>query len=142
MMRDNHKFIVLYFGLFGVLTAIACTQGGALILLIAFLPLGLLTVAAPTILLYSVALVPLGAALMTPRRHVAVIAAAALIPIALAFVPSLRSEQEAKDFAARMSAQDFSRAAVSKPRSLELLGDGRWRFGPLDQATVGAGAPV
>ena len=25
---------------------------------------------------------------------------------------------------------------------LELLGDGRWRFGPLDQATVGAGAPV
>ena len=25
---------------------------------------------------------------------------------------------------------------------LELLGDGRWRFGPLDNATVGAGAPV
>ena len=25
---------------------------------------------------------------------------------------------------------------------LELLGDGRWRFGPLDSATVGAAAPV
>jgi vitamin B12/bleomycin/antimicrobial peptide transport system ATP-binding/permease protein len=25
---------------------------------------------------------------------------------------------------------------------LELLGDGRWRFGPLDEATVRAGAPV
>src|ERR1700746_1321330 len=126
------RFFPIYFIVIAVLAGIARTHGGALILLIVFLPLGLLTVAAPTILLYSLALVPLGAALRAPRQHIALIAAAALLPVTLAVAPGLLSEHEARDFAARMSAQDFDRSMASKPRSIELAADassGIWIYG-------------
>jgi hypothetical protein len=126
------RFLLIYFITITVLAGIACTQGGALMLLIMFPPLGLLTVAAPTILLYSFALAPLGAALMAPHRHIALIAATTLIPVALAVGPGLLSGREAKDFATRMGAQDFDRPMTSKPRSIELAGDpgsGMWIHG-------------
>jgi hypothetical protein len=126
------RFLPFYFIFITVLAAIACTHGGTLILLIVFFPLGFLTLAAPTILVYSVALIPLGTALAARRRHIALIAATALIPIALAVGPGLLSEREAMDLATRVSAQDFDRPMPSKPRSIELAGDppsGMWVYG-------------
>jgi hypothetical protein len=126
------RFFLIYFIVITVLAGIACTHGGALILLIVFFPLGLLTIAAPTILLYSLALMPLGAVLRAQRSHIALIAAMALIPLTLAAGPGFLSEREAKDFAARMSAQDFERPVASKPRSIELVGEassGMWIYG-------------
>jgi hypothetical protein len=126
------RIFLIHFSVITVLVGVACTHGGALMLLIIFLPLGLLTIAAPTILLYSLALLPLGAALRVPRRHIALIAAAFLLPLLLAVGPGLLSEYEAKDFAARMSAQDFDRAMASKPRRIELAADdssGIWIYG-------------
>jgi len=40
--------------------------------------------------------------------------------------------------------QCYSPSTVNRhhDQHLELLGDGRWRFGPVDNATVRAGAPV
>ncbi len=126
------RYLYVHFIVLTILAGIACTQGGSLILVIVFFPLGLLTIAAPTLLMYSLALAPMGALLRGRSSNVALIAAAALIPIALAVVPGLVSERGAKDFAARMSVQDFDRPTPSKPRSIELAGDGAsgmWIYG-------------
>lgn len=123
------RFLLVYFIAITVLAGIACSQGGALMLMIMFFPLGLLAIAAPTMLLYSCALAPLGAALMAPRRHIALIAATTFIPVVLAIGPGLLSGREAKEFATRMSAMDLDRPMASKPRSVELIGDpasGMW----------------
>jgi hypothetical protein len=120
-----------YFIIVAILTAIAAIHEVIRILLFVLPPLGLLLIAAPTILLYSLALIPLGLALKMPRRRLATVAATALIPILLAVGPGLFSEHEAKGLAAQLSVQDFNRPMPSKPRSIELAGDtssGIWTY--------------
>jgi hypothetical protein len=130
-MRRGRKFLIFHFLFFGALSVIAAIPGGVLTLLLITamaLPLfgvpGVLAAAAPTILLYSAALVPLWLALTASHRRFWQIAAAALIPIAVAIGPGLLSQSEARLFAARMSKDDMSRPAPAKPKSIELIGDG------------------
>jgi hypothetical protein len=129
-MRRGRKFLIFYFLFFGALSAIALIPGGALIVLLITamgLPLfglpGFLAIASPTILLYSVALIPLGLALTTPPRRIWRIVAAALIPIVAAIGPGLLSQQQAGQFGLRMSKDDMSRPAAAQPKSIELNGD-------------------
>lgn len=129
-MRRGTKLLIYYFVFFGVLSVIALIPGGALFvfLLTAMgLPLlgipGLLVIASPTILFYSAALIPLWLASSAPRGRIWLVAAAALIPAAVAIEPGAFSRSEATQFATRMSENDMSGPAADKPRSIELVGD-------------------
>ena len=129
-MARRHKFLIGYFIFFGVLAAIAVAPGGALTLLILtaiVLPLfgmpGFLAIASPTIMIYSVALLPLWFALNAGRRGLWFIVPALLVPVAVAFAPGYLSRQEAAAVAARMSHYDFARDAAAKPKSIELIAD-------------------
>jgi hypothetical protein len=129
-MRRGRKFLIFYFAFFGALSVVAVIPGGALILLLITamgLPLfgmpGFLAIASPTILLYSIALVPLGLALTMPSRRILRIAAAVGLPIMLAIGPGLLSQQQARQFGLRMSKDDLSRPAAERPRTVELIGD-------------------
>jgi hypothetical protein len=122
---------LLYLILIAVLAGIAGIHEVVRTLLFVLPPLGLLLMAAPTILLYSLALIPPGLALKAPRPRIATIAATALIPVVLAIGPGLLSEHDAKDLAAQLSVQDFHRPMTSKPRSIDLAGDdssGIWTY--------------
>jgi hypothetical protein len=134
-MRRVRKFLTIYFLFFGALSIIAAIPAAALMVLLLTsmaLPLfgapGFLVIASPTILLYSSALVPLWRALAVPGRGIWPIAnaAAAGVPIAVAIAigPGLLSQNEAKQFGARISRDDFSRPATAKPKTIELIGDG------------------
>lgn len=131
-MRRGQKFLVFYFLFFGALSVIAFIPGGALVVLLLTamaLPLfggpGWLVIASPTILIYSVSLVPMLLALTAPRGRIWFSVAAAFVPVALAIGPGLGSQQEASLFGARMSKDDFSRPSIAKPRMIELIGDGK-----------------
>jgi hypothetical protein len=107
-MRRGRKFLIFYFVFFGIFSLIAVIPGGALFLALItamVLPLfgagGFLAIAAPTVLLYSAALVPLWLALTEPRRRIPLIAVTALLPIVVALVPGMLSRQEATEFAMR-----------------------------------------
>lgn len=130
-MRRGRKFLVFYFLLFGALSIIAAIPGAALVVLLVTamaLPLfgvpGFLVVASPTVLLYSVALLPLWFALTAPHRHIWRIAAAALIPTLVATGPALLSRKEAREFGVLASKNDMRRPAAAKPKTIEFIGDG------------------
>ena len=134
-MRRSSKFLIVYFLFFGALSLIAVIPGGALFLLLITamgLPLfgapGFVAIAAPTIVLYSVVLVPLWLALTTPQRSMSVIASAALLAIVvipiIAIVPGMLSRHKAAEFAMRMGKDDMSRPAKMQPKRIELIGDG------------------
>ena len=131
-MRRGQKFLLFYFLFFGALSVIAFIPGGALIVLLSTamaLPLlggpGWLVIASPTILLYSISLVPMLLALTAPRGRIRLSAAAAFVPVAVAIGLGLVSQQQVSLFGARMSKDDFSRPSVAKPRTIELIGDGK-----------------
>ena len=73
-MRGGRKFLIVYLVVLGVLSLISAIPGVALSLTVLTLPLlgvpGLVTMAAPTILLYSLGLVPLWLALTGPRLRI------------------------------------------------------------------------
>jgi hypothetical protein len=130
-MRRGRKFLIFHFMFFGVLGLIAVIPGGTLFLALItamVLPLfgmpAFLAIAAPTVLLYSVALMPLWLALTEAQRRIAPIAGAAVLPILVAVGPGMLSRQEAADFALRMSKDDMNRPANVQPKSIELIGDG------------------
>jgi hypothetical protein len=123
--------LLFYFMMIAAFAVIAAFHVVVTSLLFVFPPLGLLLIAAPTILLYWLALTPLGLAWKAPRPRIAMIAATALIPVVLAIAPGLLSEHDARNLAAHLSAQDFHRPMTSKPRSIELAGDdssGIWTY--------------
>jgi hypothetical protein len=135
-MPRSGKFLVAYFAIFGALSLVAVIPGGALVVLLItgmLVPLfgapGFLVLASPTILLYSAALVPMWLALFVPRRRIWRIAAAGFMPVFLAIPvivavrPGLVSQEEVKQFAARMSKDDMARPAIGKPKSVDLQGD-------------------
>jgi hypothetical protein len=125
------KFLLVHFMFFGVLALIGLIPGGALMLMLITFPLlgipGFIAIAAPTILLYSVALIPLWLALVPPRSQFWQIAAAMVLAIVatagIAIGPGMRERHEATEFAQRMSKDDISRPATGQPKSIELKGD-------------------
>ena len=126
-MQDFVRFLQLYFVLFGVLALIALIHGASLMAIVITLPLlgapGFVVAAAPTILLYSIALLPLGIALAAPYRRLWLIPIGLALPAALALGPPLLSRQQATAYVAAISADDLSRPAAAKPGSIELVGD-------------------
>jgi hypothetical protein len=128
MTRAYYIFLVII----AILAGIACTQGGALILTILILPLGLLTIAAPTILLYDLVFLPMVLRRNEGKATKYWVLATLAVAAAVATLPGLLTEQAARDFAQRAEAQDFDRPMASKPRSIELIGDassGMWVHG-------------
>lgn len=129
-MRRRHKFLIVYFLLFGAMSAVAMIPGATLMVLIftaMALPMfgipGFLVAASPTILLYSFSLLPLWFCAIVPRIWPWLLGPALLIPVALAIAPGIISREETNAFAARMSASDFARPAAAKPKTIELVGD-------------------
>src|SRR5262245_8464922 len=131
-MRRGRKFLTLYFVIVGIFSLIAMIPGGVLFLALItamVLPLfgagGFIAMAAPTVLLYSAALIPVRLALTAPRRNILRIAATALLPIVIALVPGTFSRQGATEFAMRMGKDDMRRQAGMQPKRIELIGDPR-----------------
>ena len=129
-MRRGRKLLIFHLIFFSVLSVIAFIPGGALFVVLItamLLPLfgipAFFTIAAPTVLLYSVALVPLWLALTEARRRIVPIAGAAVLPVLVAVGPGTFTRQETADFAVRASKEDLKRSTDTKPRSLELVGD-------------------
>jgi hypothetical protein len=130
-MRRSSKYIIAWFVVFGVLSAVAMIPDAALMVLFlsaAVLPLplfglpGYLIIAAPTVLLYSIALLPVWLVLRVGRRRLPLIAAAACVPLVVAVGPGLLSQWAARQLATRGSNNDVSHAAA-KPATIELAGD-------------------
>jgi hypothetical protein len=122
----GRKFLIFHFVLFGLLTALAQipTTGVFLALILTFGTIGLVMVAtAATVLLYSAALLPAWIVAVSPLRSGWRIAATLLIPAAIATVPGALSVGELHLETARVTGDDFSKAARGQPRSIELIGD-------------------
>ncbi|MBR0851819.1 hypothetical protein JQ543_29060 [Bradyrhizobium diazoefficiens] len=127
-MRIPKPYIVSL-AVFGALSAIAAIPNALFWLFIVSIPLlgapGFVVLAAPTILIYLLAIAPLVLARTAPNRPVAIglVAIGLLIPVGIAIVPGWISEQRATEFIARMSADDVSGTADGKPRRIELIGN-------------------
>ena len=129
-MRRGQKFLIYYFLFFGALSVIAVIPGGALFVLILTgmaLPLfgmpGFLVIVSPTILLYSVSLVPLWLALTAPHRRPWRTAIAVLIPVAVAVGPGLVARFQVWSFAQRTNRDDFTNVALGHPKTIEIIAD-------------------
>jgi hypothetical protein len=123
-MKTGRKLLIAYFIVLAILSALAQSALGVMIVVVLTLGFGTpLLIAAPTLLLYSVALLPAGLAMThRPRRALTIVAALAL-PLGVAVVPGAISQTCADRYADRMGRQDFARAGQAQPRSIELIGD-------------------
>ena len=120
------KSLIAWFVVFGVLSIISQIPMVVLVAAIVSVgALGLLLVVSPTVLLYSVALLP---AITIRRAHPALrIAAALLLPAAVGLLPGNLSRMQADTFAQRMGAEDVAKPASAKPKTIELIGD-NWSY--------------
>ncbi len=123
-MKTGRKLLIAYFIVLAMLSALAQSALGVMIVVVLTLGFGTpLLIAAPTLLLYSVALLPAGLAMThRPRRALTIVAALAL-PLGVAVVPGAISQTCADRYADRIGRQDFARAGQAQPRSIELIGD-------------------
>jgi len=123
-MRTGRKLLLAYFIVLALLSMLAQSALGVMIVAVLTLGFGFpLLIAAPTLLLYSVALLPAGLAMThRPRRALTIVAALAL-PLGVAVVPGAISQTGGDRYADQMGRQDFARAGQAQPRSIEFIGD-------------------
>jgi hypothetical protein len=123
-MRPGRKLLISYFIVLALLSALAQSALGVMIVVVLTLGYGTrLLIAAPTLLLYSVASLPAWLA-MTHRPHrAATTLAALLLPLGVAIVPGAISQTGGERYADQIGRQDFARAGQAQPRSIEFIGD-------------------
>jgi hypothetical protein len=123
-MRRGQSYLRYHFIVLVLLSVVA--QIPAVVLILTLLTIGvggLVLAAAPTVLLYSIALLPLWiAATNRPRRYWQ-IAGALLIPTAVAIGPRLLSYHGADRYGRQLSRDDFARPSTRKPKTIEIVGD-------------------
>ena len=123
-MSAGPKLLIAYFVVLALLSTLA--QSTLAVMIVAVLTLGVgipLLIAAPTLLLYSVALLPAWLAMTHRPRRALTLLAALLLPIGVAIIPGAISQIGGNRYADRMSSQDFAQASQGKPRSIEFVGD-------------------
>jgi hypothetical protein len=130
-MRRGEKYLVAYFLVLGVLSAVALIPGdwGTIVLFLVALvfqaPGFFIVGFAPTILLYSLAALPLWWSQGRQDRRSWRFTVAACIPVLVAVGPGGISYLGVKQFVTDVSREDMARRAVAKPRSIEFIIDGR-----------------
>jgi hypothetical protein len=123
-MSAGRKLLVAYFVVLALLSTLAQSTLTVMIVVVLTLGVGIpLLIAAPTLLLYSVALLPAWLAMTHRPRRALTLLAALLLPICVAIIPGAISQIGGDRYADRMSSQDFARASQGKPRSIEFIGD-------------------
>ena len=123
-MRTGRKLLLSYFIVLALLSTLAQSFLGGAIVVVLTLGLGVpLLIAAPTLLLYSVALLPVWLAITHRPRRALSILAASLLPLGVAIVPGAISQTGGDRYADQIGSQDFTRTGQGKPRSIELIGD-------------------
>lgn len=123
-MRTGRKLIISYFIVLALLSAFAQSAFGVMIVVILTLGYGTkLLIAAPTLLLYSVAALPAWLAISHRPRRAWAILVALLLPLGVALVPGAISQTEAERYASQFGNQDFARSGQAQPRSIEFIGD-------------------
>jgi hypothetical protein len=86
-------------------------------------PFTYLIVAAPTILLYSVALLPLWFFVRDKRRRWWALGASLLLVTGIAIAPGARTHLAASTYMQSVTGGDLERPAAVKPRTIEIAGD-------------------
>jgi hypothetical protein len=123
-MSAGPKLLIAYFVVLALLTTLAQSTLSAMIVIVLTLGVGIpLLIAAPTLLLYSVALLPAWLGMIHRPRRALMLLAALLLPISVAIVPGAISQIGGDRYADRMASQDFARTGQGKPRSIEFIGD-------------------
>jgi hypothetical protein len=124
---SNQKKVIAWLVTFAVLAA-AGTLFPFGVFVGAIITVGLLyvlVIPAPTILLYSISMLPAlmaGRRLSTPSRYAAALALAALV----AFLPGQLSRMRAEMSWRKFSHGDFTGKAPERPRTIEIIGDGKF----------------
>jgi hypothetical protein len=122
--RPGETPLVFYFLFLGVLSAFAQAPYIAIFVAIFTAGTGLFVlVAAPTILVYSVSLLPIWIALTNRPRWWSTVVFALLFPPALAIAPGLLSQKTVRSLAEQADHDDHSRSSLVKPKTLEVIGD-------------------
>ena len=133
-MRTGRKLLLSYF----IVLALLSTPVLGVLIVVLTLGFGFpLLVAAPTLLLYSVALLPAGLAMTLRRGRALTIIAALLLPVGVAIVPGAISQTGGDRYADQMDSQDFARTDQAKPRSIEFIGD-EYNWGVFEKS-IGVG---
>ena len=123
-MKTARKLLISYFVVLALLSALAQSPPGVVIVLLLTVGCGFpLLVAAPTLLLYSVALLPAWWAVTHQPRRAWTFLAALLLPLGIAVVPGAISQTGADRYADQMDRQDFALTGQPQPRSIEFIGD-------------------
>jgi hypothetical protein len=123
-MQRAHIWLISYFGILAGLSLIAQSPVAVGGLGIATGGVGAyLLIAAPTILLYSVALLPLWFFFSDMRRRWWVLVAVVLLVTVIAMAPGARTHFAAVAHARNVSEGDFAKPAATKPRTIEIVGD-------------------
>lgn len=123
-MRPGKVYLQYHFIVFGLFTLLA--QSPAIVLYATILTVGvggLLLLASPTILLYSVGLLPLWFAITNRPRRWSQIAATLLVPAAIAVLPAVSSKISAKNYGHNASRGDFTLPSFGTPTSIEIIGN-------------------
>jgi len=126
-MSVGRKLLLSYFIVLALLSTLAQGFLGGAIIVVLTLGYGTpLLIAAPTLLLYSVALLPAWLAVIHRPRRALTILVALLLPLAVAIVPGAISQTGGNRYANQMGSHDFARPGQGKPRSIEFIGDDDW----------------
>ena len=123
-MSTGQKVLLSYFVVLLLFSTVAQTDFGIIIVIILTFGYGMpLLIAAPTLLVYSVALLPAWFGLTHRPYRTLTILAALLLPLGVAVVPGAISQTGGDRYADQMGRRDFARAGQGQPRSIEFVGD-------------------
>ena len=125
-VRPLGKLVLYYFILVATLTimVLGCPLVGvAFLFTIVLSPFALLMVIAPTLLVYSFALLPLYFGATARKRHLLFIAAAIPVPLVVAILPGIISQHQAWQYYKMHSIGDIFRSSPTKPKTIELKSD-------------------
>jgi hypothetical protein len=123
-MKTGRKLLISYFIVLALLSALAQQSLGVIIVVVLTLGYGTrLLIAAPTLLVYSVASLPAWLAMTHRPRRALTILAALLLPLGVAIAPGAISQTGGDCYADQIGRQDFALAGQAQPRSIEFIGD-------------------
>lgn len=126
-MSIGRKILFSYFVALFLLSTIGQTDFGIIVVVLLTFGHGVpLITGAPTLLVYSIALLPAWFGIIHRPIRGWMIIAGVLLAIGVAVVPGAISQTGGARYAARLASQDFAQTGLAKPRTIELIGDDEW----------------
>jgi hypothetical protein len=126
-MSTGRKSLFYYFLVLLLLSTVGQTFFGIVIVAILTLGYGIpLVLAAPTLLVYSVVLLPAWFGITHPRFRAVTILTALLLTAGVAIAPGAISQTGGGRYAANLGSQDFAQTGFAKPEAIEFIGADEW----------------